>query len=308
MITASVRRLSVFKAVAETGKFSEAAAALGIAQPSVSAHVKALERQTGQALFIRSPGRAPRLTQAGEAVYAYALDVVRRAEETRQALGVLGMRGPVEIVVAAQRSLADRQLSARLASFVRANAEVKLVTRTETGDRVIELVRAREADIGVFLALGPVAGLQSEPFGFEELVLVAAPSHPLARRATVSPRELAQCGFVAGLAGSGFTAMIDTVLRRMGVREHRVVMEAQDAITVKALVRHGAGIACCLASAVEDDIGAGTLVALPLSRPPPRLEVRWAAAPDRPLAASVLDLVDHLKSRRGLRSRAPAPA
>ena len=43
MISASARRLSVFKAVVEEGGFNRAAMRLDISQPSVGAHVKALE-------------------------------------------------------------------------------------------------------------------------------------------------------------------------------------------------------------------------------------------------------------------------
>jgi DNA-binding transcriptional LysR family regulator len=294
MITASVRRLEVFKAVAETGKFSAAAAALGIAQPSVSAHVKALERQAGQALFMRSPGRAPRLTQAGEAVYGYAIEVVRREAETATALDALSCVGPAEITVAAQRTLAHKPLSETLAAFVRTHRDVKLVTRCETGDGVVALLRAREVDIGIFLALGPVAGVDSDVLGAEELVIVAAPSHPLARRRSVSARDLSEHGFVGGLAASSFAGMVDVVLRRAGVRRHAVVVEAEDAATVKELVRHGAGIACCLATSVDEDVRRGTLVVLPLARPLARLEVRWAASPGRPLSAAALEFVQRL--------------
>ena len=48
MISASARRLSVFKAVVEEGGFNRAAMRLDISQPSVGAHVKALEQQAGQ--------------------------------------------------------------------------------------------------------------------------------------------------------------------------------------------------------------------------------------------------------------------
>jgi len=301
MISASVRRLTVFKAVAETGKFSDAAAALGIAQPSVSAHVKALERQAGQPLFIRSPGRAPRLTLAGEAVYGYALDVVRRSAETETRLGVLSAERPIEITVAAQRSLAHGALAAHLASFVHAHPEAKLVTHSETGERVIALLHAQEVDIGIFLALGPLKGLSSEVIGAEELTLVAAPDHPLAKRRAVSPASLSDYGFVGGITESHFAQIVSVVMRRLGVRRHQVVAEAQDAEMVKELARHGAGIAWSLKSSVEEEVRAGVLVPLPLTRPIPALEVRWAAAPGRGLSVHALSFVRHLKSKRAKR-------
>jgi len=303
MISASVRRLTVFKAVAETGKFSEAASALGIAQPSVSAHIKALERQAGQPLFVRSPGRAPRLTRAGEAVYGYALDVVRRSEETASQLGALGAERSVAVTVAAQRSLAHGALAERLASFVHAHPQAKLVTRSETGERVLALLNAQEVDLGVFLALGPMKGLSSEVIGSEGLCLVAAPSHPLAGRQSVSPVLLSEFGFVGGISASHFAQIIGVVMRRIGVRRHLVVSEAQDAETVKELARHGAGLAWCLTSTVAEDIRTGALKPIALTVAIPALEVRWAAPPGRPLSAHALAFVRHLKSKRAGKGR-----
>jgi len=142
-------------------------------------------------------------------------------------LGALGAERSVSVTVAAQRSLAHGALAERLASFVHAHPQAKLVTRSETGERVVELLRAQEVDLGVFLALGPVKGFASEIIGKEELRLVAAPSHPLAQRRSVSPVLLSEFGFVGGIAESHFAQIIDIVMRRLGVRRHRVVAEAQ---------------------------------------------------------------------------------
>src|ERR1700724_3484878 len=106
MISASSRRLAVFKNVVDLGGFNAAASRLGIAQPSVGAHVKALESQLGQPLFHRRRGAKPQLTKAGEAFYAYALDVLRRSEETTIALADLKAAQAREIVIAAHRDVA----------------------------------------------------------------------------------------------------------------------------------------------------------------------------------------------------------
>src|ERR1700687_4283728 len=102
MISASPRRLSVFKNVVETGGFNAAAAELGIAQPSVCAHVKALESQLGQSLFDRHRGSRPKLTKAGQAVYDFALDVLRKSEEATHALAHINASEARAITIAAQ--------------------------------------------------------------------------------------------------------------------------------------------------------------------------------------------------------------
>ncbi len=54
----TLRRLEVFVAVTDTGSFSRAANRLNIAQPSVSAHIRGLEREVGGAVF-DAPARQP---------------------------------------------------------------------------------------------------------------------------------------------------------------------------------------------------------------------------------------------------------
>src|SRR4051794_18128961 len=73
-----LRRLEVFREVADRGSFSSAALALDYTQSVVSHHVAQLERQLGVSLFER--GKRPvRLTPAGERLHAHAATVLGAA-------------------------------------------------------------------------------------------------------------------------------------------------------------------------------------------------------------------------------------
>ena len=86
-----LRRLAVFREVAERGSFSGAALELDYTQSVVSHHVAQLERQLGVTLLER--GRRPvRLTLAGERLYAHAgtiLGAARTAETEMRAVAGL---------------------------------------------------------------------------------------------------------------------------------------------------------------------------------------------------------------------------
>ena len=81
MISASPRRLAVFKVVVESGGINAAARELDISQPSVSAHIRALERQVGSPLFSRQRGRTNQMTGIGQAIYTYACEFLHKSEE-----------------------------------------------------------------------------------------------------------------------------------------------------------------------------------------------------------------------------------
>src|ERR1700712_427677 len=119
MIDASARRLMVFKQVVDLGGFNAAAARLGIAQPSVGAHIKALEAHVGQALLLRHRGARPRLTEAGRVLYTMAVDVIRLSEEASMRLANLKSKQTREIVLAAHRDLAVSFLPRYLSLFSR---------------------------------------------------------------------------------------------------------------------------------------------------------------------------------------------
>lgn len=274
MIQASPRRLSVFKHVVDLGGFNAAALRLGIAQPSVGAHVKALERQVGQPLFERRRGARPTLTEAGAAVYDLAVDVVRHSEEASVRLATLKSKRAREVAIAVHRDLAMSVLPERLAAFSRRNSRVRVVTRIGTIEDVLALVRDGAAEVGLVLCQGPVAGLVSEVVGRAPLALVAAPKHPLAEVRGVGADRLSTFPFVTGLRQSSYFAMMERALTGIGIEQLDIAMELQETSAVKEIVRRGRALACVPRCAVKEDLSSGALVELTPRKPLPALEIR----------------------------------
>jgi len=77
--------LTYFWSVAKEGSVSKAAAALHVAQPTVSAQLRSLERALGQKLFERQ-GRHLILTPDGEKVFRYADEIFSLGRELLQAV------------------------------------------------------------------------------------------------------------------------------------------------------------------------------------------------------------------------------
>jgi DNA-binding transcriptional LysR family regulator len=275
MISASPRRLTVFKSVVELGGFNAAASELGIAQPSVGAHIRALESQIGQPLFQRQRGSRPKLTKAGETLYSFAVDLLRKSEETAHVLDDIRKIDAHQIAIAVHRDLMSGGYSVWLATFVKNHPKARVVTRIGTIEDVIALVREREVNLGLFLASGPVEGIRSEVLAREPLLLVVSPQHPLAFRARVTADDVGSHPFVAALRGSRYFGLVDAALRSIGIARYDVAMELQESTAVKEMVRHGAGIACLPACTVRAEIAAGSLAALKLDADLPAWEIRY---------------------------------
>jgi DNA-binding transcriptional LysR family regulator len=273
MISASARRLNVFKTVVDCGGFNLAAMQLGVAQPSIGAHIKALETQLGQPLFDRMRGSRPRLTRAGEAVYAYAVEVLLRSEEAAKALSELRST-PHEITIAAHRDIAPHFLPSRVAAFARQFPNVHVITRIGTIDEVLDLIRTNAVMIGLFLGAGPVSGMRSQVLAHEPLVLVVGSHHPLAKKKRVSSDQLTAFPFVTGLRRSRFFMLTDSALKTIGVTGYDIAMEVEESSATKEILRHSTVIACLARCTVAAEVATGALAALSPRVPLKQLELR----------------------------------
>ena len=61
----NTQHLITFRALVQTGSFTKTAKQVGLTQPAVSQHIQKLERDLGEALFIRH-GRTTEMTPAGK--------------------------------------------------------------------------------------------------------------------------------------------------------------------------------------------------------------------------------------------------
>lgn len=92
------RRLNYFLAVAAHGRMAKAADTLGVAQPTLSQQIRALEQDLGTVLFNRTP-QGMQLTETGHALREHAQRLMVQAEAARTAIAELegGMSGTLRV-------------------------------------------------------------------------------------------------------------------------------------------------------------------------------------------------------------------
>jgi LysR family transcriptional regulator, carnitine catabolism transcriptional activator len=151
-------QLGHFLAVVDAGSFTRAAAAVPMAQPSLSGSIRALERSLGTPLFDRSGGRA-RLTAAGEALVGPARQLQRDAALARSAVRAVAELEGGQLDVVALPGLAADPLAPLLGLFRTAHPAV--VVRLLSGEEPADVVRAvldGRAELGV-TELGELDGV-----------------------------------------------------------------------------------------------------------------------------------------------------
>jgi DNA-binding transcriptional LysR family regulator len=223
----NVRQLTCFVAVVEDGSFTRAARRVGIAQPSLSQHIRALEEELGGAVLERHP-RGISLTPAGRSLLPEARAAVRAVERGRRAARAALALESGDLEIATVLSMAVGLLPRYIRRWHERHPNIG-VRLQEFRHRTL-LEQAVEQGIADF-AIGPLPlrtwdGLL-EPVSWEEFVIVAPPDDPLARRGAVSLEQLADREWVLYHPDHGLAGILEEVCRRAGFSPRGTVRTSQ---------------------------------------------------------------------------------
>ncbi len=298
MISASPRRLAVFKAVVETGGINAAARELDISQPSVSAHIRALEKQVGSPLFSRQRGRTNQTTGIGHTIYTYACESLHKSHEVDLELRKLQRGEKQSFLLGSQRNFTNHILPAYLAEFLQKHPAARISVNSETQDALIRMLEPAMFDVCLLLGYEEARGLDAEVIGSEQLVIIASPDHPLTKVRRIDPRVLREYPFVAGLESSYFYRLTRNSLKQIGVVDYPVVLHLQDTVAVKQAVKLKVGVACTMASAVVNEVAQRELVILDVAAPLISIPVTCLRRQGDQLPDIARTFVDYLKAKK----------
>lgn len=291
----SFRRLQVFVAIIESGSFTGAARRLGIAQPSVSAHVNALEKEIAVKLFERASGRQAVLTEAGRGFLGYARDAIERTVKLEEDMRARRGSKTASVAFCCQRSLAHTVFRGPLSHFALKRRDIRLSLRICFQEEVMAAVRMGAADLGCLISDEEPSGIPSLLLGRQSFVIFAALDHPLAGRQKISPRELAQYDFVGPVASSQFGRIQRRMLSAIGIDRISIAAEGTEFSVVRDLTEAGLGIGCSLRASIEPDFLAGRIALLDIDAPPLRLDVRLVFNSQRRFIQPVKDFTQFLR-------------
>ena len=112
----NLKQLEAFVEVAESGSFSKAAKRLFLTQPTVSAHILALEKELDIRLFVRNTKEVC-LTEEGQRLYFYARQMADLQYKIKEEFGHRKTEEKQCIAIAASTVPAQYLLPELLAKF-----------------------------------------------------------------------------------------------------------------------------------------------------------------------------------------------
>ena len=258
------RHLRAFLAVLDCGGIAAAAQQLGFAQSSVSDQLRGLEQELGVPVLHRtSTGTVP--TPAGERLAPLAGEWLDLYERLRRE--VAGARPRLRIGVV--ESLATEWMPDLLTAFELGaagpgqGADPWLLVGMR--DQIADDLAAGRLDVAFVFDNGNPTALPHTTIGQDQVVLVAAPDHPLARAGRPLTRDvLMEAEFMVADHGCTSQYLLDQYGRDIGPFT-RIGMLTGSTAMLRRIVANGRGITMVPRLVVSRELADGDLVELELA-------------------------------------------
>jgi DNA-binding transcriptional LysR family regulator len=248
----TLAQLQSFVLVARLGSVKAAAAELDVTEPAVSVAVAALRKELGDELFTRA-GRGIALTPGGRRLAALAGEILGLAEQARRSVHD-GPGQPRQLQVAATNIVAEH-VGPLIDAFTARDPGLEITIQSVAGASFADMLEHRRADIALGPHPGPerAATIAAAPFLRCRLIVVAAPSHPLAGRPDVSPSSLAGERWLIGPPDLDPTTGAGLFFARNGLDPPDLAAYTSHAAALAAAAS-GEGIILTLIHSVRDEI------------------------------------------------------
>jgi DNA-binding transcriptional LysR family regulator len=307
------RRLRVFHAVAKHLSFTKAAEALFMTQPAVTFQIKQIEEDFNTRLFDRTQGRIT-LTAAGAKALEYAERILALSGELDARMKEMSGLDSGVLLIGASTTIAEFLLPRVLGEFKARHPAVVPHLFVANSEAVQERVAERSLDLGFIEGDSHLPSLVTDLCCQDELKVVCAPTHALAKLQSVAPETLTEHAYISREPGSGTREVIDHYLQKARIAPDslQVVMEASTPEALKGLAATGLGFAIMSRATVVKEVRLGELVEVALS--PPLLRQLSVVYPKERFHSRLVENFVQLAKQRldgkqaseGTRSRTPA--
>ena len=238
----SPRQLEALLAVIEHGTMTRASQALEISQPAVSRLISDLTESLGFALLER---RAGRLVPTQEARFLMpdikrSLDLLGRISDTGRNIT---QRKAGELRIACLPGFAVSHLPGFIAGFLTQRPGVTITLEPDRPERLLEWMVGAQFDVGITDTDGFEGHPAVESTRIDmRTVCIFPEDSPLARLATIRPRDLAHSKLIHARRESAYFRLLQEAFAADG-QTIRTFIEARQFTTACEIVRAGVGVA-----------------------------------------------------------------
>lgn len=264
----NLKQLEAFVKVAETKSFSEAAKQLFLTQPTISAHVSALEKELNTCFLIRNT-RGVELSESGKELYAYAVQMLEIEKTIKGRFGKeIKPEGNV-LRIGASTVPAQYILPNVMSAFHAEYPSEKLKLFETDSEGVIDMILSHHIDIGFTGTVIEKGNCKYLPFYEDELVGLTPANEKFVEKlcgGQILADWIMDEPVILREEGSGTKKEAEKMLVEQGIDMKKLklaaLMENQE--TIKRSVSKGMGVTILSKLAAEEELKNGTLLAFPL--------------------------------------------
>jgi DNA-binding transcriptional LysR family regulator len=261
-----MRQIQVFLAVSELLNFSRAAEKIHLSQPTVSSHLKTLERYLGVELIERG-NREIRLTPAGELFRPYAQRIFALQERARKELARYSGALSGSLEIGGSNTPGQYVLPRMIGAFSSQRETVRITLRIGDSSEIITRVGDGELELALVGAPAPAGEFESRCCPGDELILAASPKLSTNFPHPATPESLRKLPFIIREQGSATRRVMFEALREFGIRgpgDLKIVAEMGGSEALRQGLKNRLGAAVISELAIREDLASGELVQIPL--------------------------------------------
>lgn len=259
-------KLQTFLQVVQSNSFSEAAERLHLSQPTISHHIKTLERDLGVELFERT-GSGLRLTQEGALLVPRARRLVRDSIQLHQLFDSLDDKVVGQLRIACSTTTGKYILPQFAARFHARHPGVTVSILRCTATHVVPRLLKEEADLGVVSYDVCGNGMECQEFFTDHIVLIVPVNHCLAQRQVVEPTDLLETPVIIREPTSGTRRAMLAELGKhdIALDDMDIFLEVGNAEAIVKTVEAGFGVSFVSRLAALCALEKGAVVDVPIT-------------------------------------------
>ena len=252
----------VFRDIAQTSSISRGAEMNDLSQSAASQFLRHLEEELQTDLLDRTT-RPLKLTPAGKIYYEACRDMVRRYEEAESEIHSLKVQLAGSVRVASIYSIGLYEMARMKEEFERAHPQADVHLEYMRPEKVVKAIVDDQADLGLISYPGAYRNVKAIPWRLEKMVLVCHPDHPLAKKKSIRPEDLADQEFVSFDTDLSIRKAMDRFFRDHAI-PRTVVLEFDNIQMIKQALLINSGISILPEPTVRQEASERRLVALPI--------------------------------------------
>ncbi|HEX7857160.1 MAG TPA: LysR family transcriptional regulator [Sphingobium sp.] len=255
----TVRQLQVFDAVVTSGSVTGAATKLNISQSAASVALADLQVVMGRPLFAHARGKRLQITDEGRRVQPIIRSLLGELQELETADIDAPLSG--QLIIGATTFIAETVLPRLCVEFMTLHPDVKVHVEAESVGDLFERLHRFELETALIENFPAVEGIELVKWRTDELILVVAPTHPLAVRSNLRMTDLIGMKWCLREAQSSVSARLRYMLHEE-VGQLDACFSSTSNWALRHAVRAGGGIGCLSRALVQVDLEVGRLIEL----------------------------------------------